>query len=399
MPTKSRKYETTHPWITFGCDTTSFSHEMWMNFGEARSKCEHIAGVPLQPRIAGDLHEVYMTKGVWGTTSIEGNTLTESQVREYIEGELALPPSQEYLGQEVSNIVEALNGIARDALNSDSTSITVDEIKQYNRLVLKNLELEEGVVPGEFRDFSVVAGNYRGAPAEDCEYLLDKMCTWLNNSDFCPPDSDDRVVFGLLRAILAHIYLAWIHPFGDGNGRVARLLEFKILVTAGLPSPAAHLLSNHYNLTRQEYYRQLQKASRSRGNITSFVDYALTGLIDGLKDQLRSVKLEQWNIAWRDYIYELFREAEGEKESKTDKRRRHLILDLSTTQEDEGEIPLYEVTMLSPRVAADYASLTRKTMMRDLRALRDMNLVELSRNKVRARKEVILAFLPERRTD
>jgi len=41
-----------------------------------------------------------------------------------------------------------------------------------------------------------------------------------------------------------------IHPFGDSNGRTARLIEFYILLRAGLPDMVSHILSNHYNDTR-----------------------------------------------------------------------------------------------------------------------------------------------------
>src|SRR6266545_5306177 len=48
------------------------------------------------------------------------------------------------------------------------------------------LELEDHVVPGEIRHRSVVVGNYRGAPAQDCEYLIERLCDWLNGPDFAP---------------------------------------------------------------------------------------------------------------------------------------------------------------------------------------------------------------------
>ncbi|MBW2661693.1 MAG: Fic family protein, partial [Deltaproteobacteria bacterium] len=37
-----------------------------------------------------------------------------------------------------------------------------------------------------------------------------------------------------------------MHPFGDGNGRTARLLEFEALLSSGVPAPSSQLLSNHY---------------------------------------------------------------------------------------------------------------------------------------------------------
>ncbi len=38
-------------------------------------------------------------------------------------------------------------------------------------------------------------------------------------------DRNNRVAAAILRAVLAHLYIAWIHPFGDGNGRTARLAK------------------------------------------------------------------------------------------------------------------------------------------------------------------------------
>jgi hypothetical protein len=57
------------------------------------------------------LNHAFLAKGVHTTTAIEGNTLTGTQARERIEGQSNLPPSREYLGREVDNIVRAINGV------------------------------------------------------------------------------------------------------------------------------------------------------------------------------------------------------------------------------------------------------------------------------------------------
>ncbi len=388
MKKLERKYERTHPWINWQCDMGRFDYRIWMHLGEARSKCEHIAGIPLEPAVAQELHQVYMVKGVLASSAIEGNTLSEDQARKYLEGELELPPSQEYLGREVENVVEATNLIGEQILNSEATDVSVEDIKEYNRIVLAGLELPPEVRPGEVRDHSVTVSRYLGAPPEDCEHLLEHMCEWLNSPELCH-SNDDRIVYGLLRAILAHLYLAWIHPFGDGNGRTARLIEFQILVAAGLPSPAAHLLSNHYNLTRHEYYRQLDRSSRSGGDIAPFVEYALRGFVDGLKEQLGWIKAQQLVIYWRDYIHNIFKY----KESEVDRRRRHLALDLSVEP-----VPLAKVREVSIRVAKDYANKSDKTLRRDLAILEEMGLVEVAGGAAHANMDIILAFLPDRRT-
>src|SRR3984957_7859662 len=108
-----RTYEETHPWVSFKLDLRPVPHSLWMLIGEARSKCEHIAGAPLQPEEAGRLYKVYLTKGVHATTSIEGNTLSEEEVQQRIEKSLRLPASQEYLGKEVDNVLDACNQIAQ----------------------------------------------------------------------------------------------------------------------------------------------------------------------------------------------------------------------------------------------------------------------------------------------
>ena len=377
----------THPWIKFELDLRRFDSKLWMALGEAESKCEHIAGVPLQPDTADRLHLLYLAKGVRATTAIEGNTLSEEEVLERIEGKLPLPPSREYLGKEVDNIVKGCNDIKEKLLKGSEGELSTAEITAFNKTVLAGLELDKEVVPGILRKHSVGVAGYRGAPAEDCEYLLNRMCEWLNAAEFSPREHD--ITFSIIRAIAAHIYIAWIHPFGDGNGRTARLLEFKVLLSAGIPTPAAHLLSNHYNLTRTEYYRQLDYASKSKGDIVPFISYAVEGFVDGLRSQLKVVQQQQLLVAWRDYIYEHFRDKTG----FINERLRKLVLDLSHHKEP---VTLAKLNEVSPRVAALYATKTQRTIRRDVDELLSARLIRHEGRGYAANREIMLSFLPER---
>lgn len=385
-----RTYERTHPWINFALDLRSLDHKAWMHLGEAVSKVEHIAGVPLDPDAAERLHAVYLAKGVLATTAIEGNTLTEDEVRDHLQGRLNLPPSRQYLGREIDNIVSACNLISSDVIRGASGSITPAKIREYNRLVLNDLPLNEDVVPGELRQHSVVVGRYRAAPAEDCEYLLSRFCEWLNGIVF--PDGLERP-YSILSAIAAHLFFVWIHPFGDGNGRTARLIEFRYLLQAGFPTPAAHLLSNFYNLTRTEYYRQLDKASRAGGQMSEFIAYATQGLVDQLREQLHLIRDLQLDATWRNYVYERFG-----KGSDAHLRRRRLVLALSKATDNDGWVRISDVDALTPKLAQAYAKKTTKTLTRDLNAIVQMGLVEKSGRLVKANKRLILAFLPARAT-
>jgi Fic family protein len=386
--TQRETFRATHPWLTFSADLRRAPARLWTMLGECQSKCEHIARVPLRPSTADHLYRVYLAKGVLATTAIEGNTLSEEEVLRHLEGKLKLPPSREYLSREIDNIVSACNGILKAIASDTVPDITLDSIRSLNRTVLAGLSLDDGVVPGEIRCHSVTVGRYRAAPAADCEYLVEKLCEWLNSQDFAAPEGL-VIAYALLKAIIAHLYLAWIHPFGDGNGRTARLLEFQILISCGVPAASAHLLSNHYNLTRAEYYRQLDQASTSGGDIIPFIVYGVQGFLDGLKQQLDVIWEQQWDITWRNYVHEFFRD----KRSETAIRRRRLVLDLS---QHEESVPLSALPEISPRIALAYATKTPRTLMRDVNALRKANLIVKDDKGYRARREIILAFLPQR---
>ncbi|MBN1654184.1 MAG: Fic family protein [Deltaproteobacteria bacterium] len=385
----TREYETTHPWLRFSVDLNNISPEFWMLLGEVRSKCEHIRGVPLRTETAQRLHNVFLAKGVLATTAIEGNTLSLEQVQDHLEGKLRLPPSKAYLQTEIDNILKLTNTIFAELKNTpEGRLLSPDVIKLYNRQVLERLPLDEDVIAGEIRKHNVGVGRYRGSPAEDCDYLLKRLCDWINSDAFNKPEYG--IALDVIKAVLAHLYLAWIHPFGDGNGRTARIVEFHILAAAGVPTPACHLLSNHYNETRTEYYRQLDQASRSGGDIRAFLRYTVQGFVDQLKEQLDYIRVEQWDVTWRNFVHENFRP----HATQTAKRQRDLVLDLSRTKSSEW-VRRVDIAELTPRLAAAYANKTAKTLVRDINALQQMGLVKTRSGKVRAYRELILAFLPE----
>lgn len=389
MRTRARTYEKTHPWIAFTLDLRRMPHSAWMLLGEAHSKVEHIAGVPLRPTIAKELHQIFLAKGAHATTAIEGNTLSEEQVRAAVEGKLELPKSQQYLANEIDNIVKAFNRINDRLMDVGAEPVTPDVLRDFDRMVLNGLDLEDGVVPGEFRQHNVEVHTYRGAPWEDCEYLVDRLCDWVNGDAFKPEDRHMEIPMALLKAIISHVYLAWIHPFGDGNGRTARLLEFQILAGAGVPTPASHLLSSHYNMTRTEYYMQLDRTSKTKGDVIPFICYALEGFVDQLRQQLSLIRTQQLDVTWRSHVHQQF---DGSK-SPSDVRRRHLVLALSDSNAPTART---ELKLLSPEVARDYADKTDKTLSRDLNALTAMGLLVRSTQGYEANRARIHAFLPRK---
>lgn len=254
-------------------------------------------------------------------------------------------------------------------------------------MVLAGLSHADDVVPGEARTHSVVVNGYRGAPAEDCDYLLEHLCTWLARlCDGLPPELHRPM--RIIRAILAHLYLAWIHPFGDGNGRTARLMEFQLLLEAGLPTPACHLLSNYYNRTRSRYYAVLAQTSRPPYPVEAFVSYAVRGFVEELREQLATIWHEQLLVTWVNFVHERFQGAP----TPARRRQRDLVLSLPVDQ----LTPAASIARLTPDLAVQYATKQHKTVVRDVNELVRMELVDRSRAGIRPLVEQLAAFLPLR---
>lgn len=397
--TNDRSYRRSHPWITFQVDLHTAPARLWTLLGQAVARCGQIAGSALPPGAADEMQSLYLVKGVQATTAIEGNTLSTEQIRDRIQGRLPLPPSQEYLGREVDNVLEACGEVAEAIVGGVRIQLTAEWIAARNRQVLDGLEdhLEEGVVPGEIPAHAVGVGHYRGAPRTDCGFLMEHLCTWLEQEpglSMFEQEQEDRIATAILHSIIAHLYIAWIHPFGDGNGRTARLVEFMLLARAGVPLTSAQILSNHYNLTRAEYYRQLDRSSRARegqGDPIGFLLYGLQGFVDGLVKQCDEIDAIQLSIAWKHFVFDRFRQ---ERRSPALNRRREIALAL--TDRPQRAAARTELRRLDPTVAEFYAGKTDKTLTRDINWLLKENLIEKRHGGYRARVDRMRSFRPTR---
>ena len=379
-----RTYEKTHSWLTFFANLDRIPFNLWIMLGECQSKCEHIGDAPILPDTAKELYRLSLIKGAVATTAIEGNTLTEKEVKDYLDGKLRVSQSREYQVREVDNIIKACNDILYVIKSGSTPHLDVESIKTLNRRILDGLTVDSHVTPGELRKVSVGVLGYRGAPVEDCEYLLESLCDWLNGPKFKAPNDSMIFVFAIIKAVLAHLYIAWIHPFGDGNGRTARLIEFIILISSGVPATAAHLLSNHYNQTRPRYYRELKNASESKGDIIPFLTYAVQGLLDGLREQVETIQGQQWKVVWRDFVY---RTIKGRSEPVKDRKQR-LVFALADRKEP---LPIREIVEL-PQLVRLYSNPGSSILKHDIDELVEEGLLVRYKGKIRANLEAISGF-------
>ena len=370
--------------ISFKVDLASMGAPFWMLLGEARSKCDHLSNVPTPPEYARELHEITFSKGVHATTAIEGNTLSEPEVAEIIRRQ-PQEPDGDYQIREVQNVVTAYNGVLQRLRRGDTPKLTPDLIRSFNRQVLAGLDLSAEVFPGEIRKHPVAVGPYRGPDWDRCEGLLSEMCDWLNGPSFSG-DGRMRIPTAIIKASLAHLYLAWIHPFGDGNGRTARLCEYLALVTSGAPTSAALLISNHCNKTRNEYYRQLQLASESGGDVTGFLHYCADGFVSGLTEQLGWIYDRQLRLTWREYV-----NSQVSGRDPDMRERRALIAEELLLREPVAK---NDIPQLTPRLAEIYATNGPKTLTRDVNELVAKGLLHVVNGRYQADMRVLMNLLP-----
>lgn len=212
------------------------------------------------------------------------------------------------------------------------------------------------------------------------------MCHWLRDEFKVP--ADEEITFAIVKAVIAHLYVAWIHPFGDGNGRTARLLELAILLRSGIPVPACHLLSSHYSATRAEYARQLARTSQSGGDVVPFLYYAVQGFLDGLQGQLEMIWRQHLDIVWQHFVYQHF----PKQDTVAGKRRRDLLLELSTN--DQAVDPLAIVVTIE-KFGPSYKK-NPFTIMKDLQWLNENGWIDRAGDSYITNKETMLNFRPFR---
>lgn len=332
-----------------------------MNYllGQCEALIKAICNTPILPEYHTNMLMLSLNKGAQATTAIEGNTLSDEEIERVSEGE-KLPPSKEYQEIEVKNILDAFNELLNEVIAEHKSQLISEELLlRLHKMVGKDLGEHFGAIPGRFRENNVIVGKYRCPDYKDVPYLVKGLTEWLL-TEFNYRSGQQDFKDTVIQAIVTHIYTEWIHPFGDGNGRTGRLLEFYILLRGKSPDIASHILSNHYNTTRTEYYRQIQQAYERR-DLTEFIIYALQGFKDGLDQTLFSIQKSQLGLTWQKFVYDKFNDVKMVKKDVF-KRKRALMLAMPL----DKELSIEEFPVINTQIARMYATLSERQIRREV---------------------------------
>ena len=149
-----------YPHIDFP-ETINYSKRTAINLGQCETAIKVMAKLPIQPQYRDKLLRISLIKGAQATTAIEGNTLSEDEIKEIIEGK-SLPASKEYQEIEVKNVLEAYNGYLHEVLVSKTWHlITPQLLRDFHSKIGKNLGEHFEALPGQFRKNNVFISTYR----------------------------------------------------------------------------------------------------------------------------------------------------------------------------------------------------------------------------------------------
>lgn len=177
------------------------------------------------PDIILKLAWMYKSQYAYHTIALEGNTLSQEQTRFIIEQGMTIANKSLRENLEARNIPDALN-IVLDIAKTPRKPLTQGDILDIHKLAMNGISEAE---PGRFRAGFVQIGGtpYVPPPAYEVGLLIDRMLTHIN--------SNPKRMSPIELAFKAHLWLVTVHPFLDGNGRVARLFGGLILVRNGYP--------------------------------------------------------------------------------------------------------------------------------------------------------------------
>ncbi|HXI12074.1 MAG TPA: Fic family protein [Thermoanaerobaculia bacterium] len=212
-----------------------------------------------------------------GSARIEGNHTT---LADYVESKLdgARHPESDQL-REMENIEAAMSYIEQTL--QPGHALTEQLIRELHALTVRELEREGDPTPGAYRTNSVRIAKAEHLPPEAIHLpqYMRELVSFVNEDR--PPKYD------LIKVALAHHRFGWIHPFGNGNGRVVRLLTYALLIKYGFNVQAGGRVLNPTAVfcnDRDRYYAMLAGADTGTlEGLEGWCIYVLQGIVDEIR--------------------------------------------------------------------------------------------------------------------
>lgn len=225
-----------------------------------------------------------LLSNIIASSAIENERLNAASVRSSLARRLGLTEKQPY---PISDRSEGLANMMLDALQLPTAAMTLARMLQWHRWLFPQPGIVSAVKPGKLRGeepMQVVSGrlhkpvvHFEAPSRAILEPMLQTFLQWFNQS------RQDNLLDPLLRAAVTHFWFITLHPFEDGNGRIARALTDLALAQADQQSVRLYAMSVGILQQRTQYYQVLEQCQRGDLDITSWLCWFLTTLLQVLE--------------------------------------------------------------------------------------------------------------------
>jgi len=240
----------------------------------------------LTPEVLSTIRKYFKIKNIYHSNAIEGNLLNVGETRTVVELGLTITGKPLKDQAEAKNLSDAIDFLEELATNQDR-EISESDIRTIHFIVLKGINDDNA---GQYRAVNVEIGGseYKPPPIESLNSEMSDFGEWLQKASI--PGRLFGVTEAIVAASAAHAWFVTIHPFIDGNGRVARLLMNLILMRFGFPIAI---------VTREDrlrYYDALEYSQAS--DLTSFVSLISECVEESLEEYEEAAKEQREKIEW-----------------------------------------------------------------------------------------------------
>lgn len=269
--------------------TYSITNKILRYIGTIEACKEVIDHAPLLPYYEKKFQNDALVRMVHYGTHIEGNELDLSQAERVVMGQHIIARERDI--QEVINYRKVIEYIEEARIQNAEFRISEEFIKKLHALTVTKILPEE--TAGTYRKTQVVIKNsqtgdvvFRPPEAVAVGYQMADLLSFVNS-----PESKD--IHPVLKSGIVHYEFVRIHPFVDGNGRVARALSTLILFLEGYDIRKFFSLEEYFDSDAGRYYESLQSVEKNNGNLTHWLEY----FTEGLSIELAKVKERVENVS------------------------------------------------------------------------------------------------------
>ncbi len=269
----------------------TITNKILKNIGNIQACKEIIDNAPLLPYYEKEFRKDAIARTVHHGTHIEGNELNLFQAEKVLEGQEI--PARERDIQEVINYRKVMEYIDKYQISNLKSQILEGNIKDIHRLTVQKILEEEKC--GEFRKTQVVVKNsisgevsFRPPMAVAVPFQIKDLTAFIN-------ETSEQDIHPVLKSGCVHYELVRIHPFVDGNGRVARALSTLILFKEGYDIRKFFSLEEYFDTNALQYYEALQSVEKNSGDLTSWLEYFSLGLsieLSKIKDKVERISID-----------------------------------------------------------------------------------------------------------